>query len=144
MAVIEKRSQKSKGTYQIIISKPPSLDNHGHTGQRTQKWQKVSGETSTLESSWRTTPNLFHRTKFSRKTTTVLASAPGGQVTTGFSSSTSLGGRDPAPGHGEVVLVRTQNFQLSCTFEASAPPLIFKQRIPTKVLSSRQHSILCT
>ena len=137
-------SQKSVGSYQIIISKAPLLDNHGRTGRKTQKWEKVSGETSILESSWRTTLNLFQRTKFSRTTITVLALAPGGQTTTGFSSSISLGGRDPAPARGEVVLVRTQNFQLSCTFEASALPLISKQKIPTKGLSSRQHSIHCT
>ena len=102
----------SKKSYQIIISKPPLLDNHGRTGQRTQKWEKVSGETSILESSWRTTPNLFHLTKFSRKTIIALALAHGGQITTGFSSSTSLGGRDPALVRGEVVLVRIQNFHL--------------------------------
>ena len=127
-------------TYESIISKLPSLDNHGHTGRRTQRWQKASGETSILENSWRTTPNLFHQMKFSKTMTTVLVLAHGGQITTGFSSSTSLGGRVPVQARGEVVLVRTQNFQLSCTSEASALPLISRQRIPTKALSSRQHS----
>ena len=112
LEILKVFSEKSYGTYQIIISKPPSLDNHGRTGQRTQKWEKVSGETSILESSWRTTPNLFHLTKFSRTTIIALALAPGGQITTGFSSSTSLGGRDPALARGEAVLVRIQNFQL--------------------------------
>ena len=96
----------------MIISKPPSLDNHGRTGQRTQKWQKVSGEISTPENSWRTTPSLFHQMRFSTTTITVSALARGGQVTTGCSSSTSLGGRDPALDHGEAALVRTQSFQL--------------------------------
>ena len=39
------------------------MENHGRTGQRTQKWQKVSGEISTPENSWRTTLSLFHLMK---------------------------------------------------------------------------------